>query len=204
MTAKENYGILRYIIPQYDEISLFAMSFTCSLLIIAAALETRWDIRNPFSTMEDVKIMAIIVMFISGLILSIYHAFSDRPKTSLEKYLMLFFAVILNGFSGIMAGTYFLEGAKGWMVIFPILNIINGAILLGMFRSQILDDRNISDHNVSIIQIALAATVIILLFAVCHYIFHLLWAQTLSICVLYATNLSRLTEVLFLRTPLRN
>ena len=202
--GKNKSGILHYIIPQYDEITLFSMSFTCGLLLIAGALSTRWEIRTPSSSGENVQIMIIGIFFMAGLVLSIYHAFVGRRKTSFEKFLMLFFAVILNGFSGILAGTYFLEGAKGWLVIFPVLNIANGAVLLFMLRSRLLDDCNISDQNVSLIQIALAATVIMILFTVCQYIFDLLWPQTLSICVAYATNLSRGVQALFFRTTPRH
>src|SRR4030043_220073 len=113
MTTKNKWGILHYIIPQYDEITLFSMSFTCGLLLIVGALSIKWEIRTSSSTGDDVEILIIAVFFIAGLVLSIYHAFAKRRKTSFEKYLMLFFAVILNGFSGILVGTYFLEGTKG-------------------------------------------------------------------------------------------
>ena len=194
MTRNIQPAILHYIIPQYDEISLFSMSFTCGLLLIAGALSTKWEMRMRSSSGDDGVIMMIVIFFMAGLVLSIYHAFTDRRKTSFEKYLMLFFAVILNGFTGILAGTHCLEGSKGWLLVFPILNIVNGVVLLFMARKGLLDDRNISDENVSLIQIALAATAIIILFTVCYYVFDLLWIQTLSICVAYATNLSRMVQ----------
>ncbi len=198
MKTKEHYSILRYIIPQYDEITLFAMSFSCGMLLIAGAFTTKWEMKEHLYTVDDFKILMIILFFLSGLLLSLYHAFTDRPKTYVEKYLMLFFAVILNGFSGIFAGTYFLVETKGWLVVFPILNIINGAVLLLMFRSGELNENNISDQNVSHGQVVLAGATVVIVFAICHYLFDLIWVQTLSICVAYATNLSRGAEALFM------
>ena len=194
-------GILYHIIPQYDEIALFAMSLTCSLLIIAVALSGDLSIQEIHIVPErdaDPRIIAAILIFFSGLLLSIYHAFTDRPKTLLEKSFMLFFAVLLNSFSGIMAGMYDLHTASGWLVIFPLLNIINGVVLLFIFRMGILSEANISDRHASRNQFILTAAIVFILFAVCHYLFYLIWMQTLSICVAYATNLGRAVPSLIL------
>jgi hypothetical protein len=53
---------------------------------------------------------------------------------SLEKSFMLFFAVVLNSISGILAGMYQLSTANGWLVLFPLVNIINSVVLFSMFE----------------------------------------------------------------------
>jgi hypothetical protein len=175
------------------------MGFTCGLLLIAGAFSVKWNLSNPLSSGDDFQVLLLIAIFLAGLVLSVYHAFTDRTKTSFEKMLMLFFAVILNGSSGIMAGTYFLEEATGWLVIFPIMNIVNGAFLIVMLRTRVLDEHNIGDENASRGQVVFAGTMIIILFTLCNYVFDLLWVQTLSICVVYSTNLNRGMQTLFLR-----
>jgi len=142
-----------------------------------------------------------VFVFLSGLVLSIYHAFTDRPKSDLEKSFMLFFAVLLNSFSGILAGMYDLSTAGGWLIFFPLLNIANGIILFMMFRLGILSEANISDQHASRGQFAVTAAAVVMLFMVCRHVYSLIWMQTLSICVTYATNLSRGVPLLFLREP---
>jgi hypothetical protein len=198
MRNEDQPGILHNIIPQYDETALFAMSLTCALLLIAAIFSGNLDIHIVPERDADPRIIAAAFVFLSGLLLSMYHAFTDRPKTSLEKSFMLFFAVLLNSFSGIMAGMYDLASASGWWIIFPLLNIINGVVLLFMFRMGILSEANIIDQHASRSQFVITAAVVLILFAVCHYMFSMIWMQTLSVCVAYATNLGRSVPLLIL------
>ncbi len=191
MRIENRQLVFHYIIPQYDEIALFAMSLTCVLLLAAAFLsgpvELTFDAERDF----DPRAVAAAFVFLAGLVLSIYHAFTDRPKKPIEKTFMLFFAVVLNSFSGILAGMYELSVAHGWTVVFPIVNIGNSAVLFFMYRTGVLDEANISDRHASRSQFLLTAAVVLLLFALCRYVFALIWMQTLSICVAYATNLGR-------------
>lgn len=196
---KEKNTFLSYIIPTYDEITLFALGFTCSLLLTAGAFAIKWEGSGWASTVSNVKALAFIGFFLAGLVLCIHHAFTDRPKTAFEKTLMLLFAVLLNVMSGIMAGDYYLESSEGWLVIFPIMNIVSGALLLMLLRARVITADNISDENVSRGQVVLTGTLIIILFIVCHYMFDFLWTQTLSICVAYSTNMNRGVQVLFAR-----
>ncbi|MCE5211823.1 MAG: hypothetical protein LLG40_09745 [Deltaproteobacteria bacterium] len=197
-------GILRFFIPQYDEISLFAMSMTCTFLFGVFLLSTTLNEFSEYyktynlSNFSDFRIILAIIVFFSGLTLSIYHAFTDRPKSSMEKYFMLFFAVILNAFSGFCAGAYALSRTTGWLVVFPILNIVNAVILLFMFRINIINEENIRDENASLLQIVFTAAVVFIMFVVCHYMYKLIWIQTLSICVVYATNIGRKVQPLIL------
>lgn len=198
MTTQERRKILSYIIPTYDEITLFAMGFTCALLMITGAFSVKWNWDQSI-TKEDMNVIVLAAVFITGLILSIYHAFTSRKKTDVEKILMLYFAVVLNASIGIMAGSRELEYTGGWLVLFPIVNIVNGALLLILLRAQVINDDNISDENASPRQVALSGAVVIVLFAVCHYLFDLFWTQTFSICVVYSTNLNRGVQTVFAR-----
>jgi hypothetical protein len=198
MKHTKSRGILRYIIPQYDEVALFAMSLTCVLLLGIGALSTNWKESLEFSRGDDIRIILMGLVFLLGLTLSIYHAFTDRSKTSIEKFLMLFFAVSLNAFSGLCAGAYVLSRTAGWMVIFPVLNIISAVFLLFMYRTNIIDEESIRDENASFLQIVFTAAVVFILFVVCHYMYKLIWIQTLSICVVYATNIGRRVQPMIL------
>lgn len=187
-------GLFRFLLPQYDEIVLFTMSFTCVLLLITAVFSDHQEIQLHFDRESDPRIIAVILIFIAGLVLSLYHAFVRRPKTQLEKSFMLFFAVLVNAFTGFMAGGYDLTRTSGWLIIFPILNMINSVILLFMWRAGVLDESSISDRHAPRDKVVLAAAIVLILYYFCHVVYKLIWIQTLSICLVYSTNLVKLTE----------
>jgi hypothetical protein len=204
MQEREPRGILRYIIPQYDEIALFTMSLTCALLLITGFVSSSTNIQLESPREYDPRIIAAGLIFSAGFALSIYHAFSDRPKTYFEKYCMLFFAVLLNAFSGIMAGAYALTTSSGWLIVFPILNILNSVVLFFTYKSGVLNESNISDQHASLSQVALAAAVVLILFGFCYYVFELIWIETLSICLIYVTNLVQVFQSLIMPATIRN
>jgi MFS family permease len=194
---QQHQGILRYIIPVYDEVTLFAMSLTCILVLIVGLFSIN-KVQIDFSTVNPLKLfMGIfgVMVFLAGIGFSIYHALVNEPKSLFEKYFMLFFAAIVSIFSGLAAGAYALKNATGWLVVFPILNIVNSLILYFLFRFHALNESNISDENASPIQIAVTAAIVIILFVICHFISKLVWIQTFSICVAYATNIGRRIQV---------
>jgi len=68
-----------------------------------------------------------------------------------------------------------------------------------MLRTGILDEENISDQHASRGEFEFTAVAVLILFVICRYMASLIWMQTLSICVAYATNMSRGVPLLFLR-----
>jgi hypothetical protein len=196
----------RILIPQYDEIVLFAMSLTCLLLLISGILSHISELEIAVQGHHDPRIIVpgiFIAIFMAGLVLSLYHAFVDRPKTETEKSLMLFFAVLVNAFSGFMGSGYSLTTASGWFMVFPIVNMINSIVLLYMWRFGLLDDSCISDQQAPRGQVLLAAAMVLILFYLCHIVYGFIWIQTLSICLVYSINFIKLIESLIYRpTPI--
>jgi hypothetical protein len=191
----------RLFIPQYDELVLFTMSLTCLLLLITGALSHISEI-SLASVPFDPRILVpgvFIAIFIAGLVLSLYHAFVDRPKTEIEKSFMLFFAVLVNAFSGFMGSGYSLSTSSGWFMVFPILNMINSVVLLLMWRYGLFDESSISDQQASIGQVVLAAAMILILFYLCHFVYDFVWIKTLSVCLVYSINFIRLIESLIFK-----
>jgi hypothetical protein len=105
---------------------------------------------------------------------------------------MLYFAVFVNGMSGIAAGVHLLEEATGFFIIFPVMNIANGAILLILYRFDVLDDKNISDDNGTIFEAINSLLIITILILIFKYIYEVYWAVLFSMCVFYATNINTL------------
>jgi hypothetical protein len=199
---RESHGILRHIIPQYDEIVLRTMSVTCALLLLDGVLSTRGNIHIGYPEKIDPRLIVIFMIFLTGVALSIYHALIDRPKTAVEKSFMLFFAALLNAFVGITVGAYTLTTSMGWFIVYPIANLLNGVVLIFMFMVGVVNESNIRQEHASLGHVVFAAIVVLILFVICHYIFDLIWFETLSICLIYVTNLIHVIESLFYRvTP---
>jgi hypothetical protein len=187
-----------WFIPVYDELSLF---LTAATLILLYAVNTtmRVQIHNWIYKYSNAWFYIIGAIFLCGLYLSVYHVFTAREKTEVEKWGMLIFAVLTNAVSGIVAGLYVLktDNVRNWLIIFPIWNIINGVLLILMLRFKIIDESCISDRDATSVQIILGLIVILVIFILCNYVFKLYWAITFSICIVYTTSFDRALQSVF-------
>ena len=185
--------------PHYDELALFMMSYVLILLVLANNPLRTWNLKNFSIKADHPGLILIVAIFSGGFILCLYHAFSGRRKTPLEKKIMMFFAAIMNGFAGIWSGTYILVHSKGWAFsIFPVWNIISGYILILFLRTSRMEEC-IGDENITLGRLFLSGAIATGIFYVCHFIFVLNWAMTFSICVAWATSLSSSFNALVFR-----
>lgn len=141
-----------------------------------------------------------LLLFTAGLVLSLYHVFTERRKTIVEKGAMLLFAVLTNGVSGIYASVHILSRTTDTHLVFillPIWNIINCLFLLVSYRLGIINADNISDVDVRPSEALFGFIIILAIFAVCQFVFKLYWALTFSICVIYATSFSDALSSMF-------
>ena len=185
-------------IPRYNELALFLMSISFVLLFI-----THSDLRaasfKPLFKDFNLRAYIALVLFVLGIIFSLYHVFTTREKTDGEKAVMLFFAIFINGLSGIAAGMHMLKDYHGILIVFPIWNIVNGALLLAMYRFEFIDESSIVDDNATAFQVIFGSMVVVAVLIVCRFVFDMYWAITFSICVTYATNINGTVQSLFSR-----
>ena len=193
-----------WLIPTYDELSLFLMAVTFILLCIGNN-QARNFTRRLFSQADDLRVFIPVLIFLAGMGLSLYHVFTLREKTMLEKRLMMLFAVLTNAGTGIIAGWYVLKNndAHNWQLVFPLWNIINGVLLLLMLRLKIIDEECISDRDATPTQIILGLIAVLIIFVFCNYVFKLYWAITFSICIVYTTSFDRALQNVFLSLSAR-
>ncbi len=190
-SEKENSLFSTLFVPQYDELSLFSMGYILILLIFFNSKHSTW---NFLSWSGEPLSFFIMLPFIIGMILCMYHAFTDRRKTNFEKKLMMFFAAILNGFSGLWYGTYILVHHPGWgLTLFPIWNIFSGFILISLLRDHSFnfEEKVISDKNISLKKLLIGVFIVTILFLICELYFQLVWAATFSICMVWISNLGK-------------
>jgi hypothetical protein len=188
--------------PDYDEISLFSIGYILLLLILVKFSPAKWDLSFfslQYLDFDSAMIMLFLVALITGMLLSLFHAFSNRQKTSTEKQIMLFFAVLTCAFSGFRAGTYMLFNSAGWIAIFPLWNMITCYFLVVAWKTEEVNEDNINDENARLIEVISSIVILSLIFFLCNNHFKLNWAATFSICIVWATTFNNTINSILLR-----
>jgi len=187
-----------WLIPTYDELSLFLMA--AMFILLGATNNTmREQIYKEITAIDDIRDYFLAVIFLGGIVLSLYHVFTTREKTKFEKMIMLLFAVLANAGTGIISGWYVIKNSEvhNWQLVFPIWNIANGVLLLLMLRLKVIDEKCISDREAAPVQIILGLAAVLVIFILCNYVFKLYWAITFSICIVYTTSFDRALQNVF-------
>ena len=186
--------------PNYNELSLAMMSLAF-LLVFFSNEQLRSGLFKLLSERgETAGKILFLLLFTAGLVLSLYHVFTKREKNIFEKHIMLFFAVLTNGISGIYASVHVLSkstDAPCILLLLPIWNIINCIILLMLFRAGAINASSISDENATLGEALFGFVITVGIFAVCQFVFKLYWAITFSICVIYATSFGEAVGSMF-------
>ncbi len=176
------------LIPQYDDLTLFALSLSFLLLWLINA-DLRRDLTKIFIDESSLDIMIWLAVAVIGMALSLINVFLRREKSELEKFTMLIFAVAVTGGTGLYAGWLMLQQSRGWLLIFPAWNILNAGLLLLLFRLGAIDTECVVDEPATSAEVVLTAICVPILLTVCHYGFDLHWAVTFSIAVAYTMSL---------------
>jgi DNA-directed RNA polymerase subunit RPC12/RpoP len=184
-SRREFQRIFAFLIPRFDNLTLFTFSATL-ILLFSFNNEIIDDIYKFVSI--DARAMALVIASAAGIIFSLFNVFFTREKTEFEKYFMLIFAISVTTGTGIYAGILMLKEHSGWLMIFPIWNIINGGVIVALFRLGIIGTECVTDEAATLFQIALSIITVFVLLLICEYVLKLHWATTFSICACYAIS----------------
>ncbi len=185
-----------YFVPNYTESGVFLMAISFVLLLLFDADLKSWikvtinTINNSNSDRVDQYVLVAGCLFISGLILSIFHAFSSKQKSATSKMIMLIFALGISGVSGTIASIRIINYYHGLFLVFPVFNILCSIILIyliGFANDSMMDDDDASKRDLFVGSVVIIAT-----FLLCSFWFDLHWSITFSICVTYAMNINEL------------
>jgi hypothetical protein len=179
----------RTFLPSYDEITLFTLSFAFVLLCLVSG-RLREDLYRMASSVHSGKVIIIALLAAAGMFLSFVSIFFPREKYDSEKWLMLLFAVVVTAGTGIYSGLMILRESKGWLLIFPIWNIINGVILLVLLRFGVLDTDCIVENDFNFLQVLVSAVSVGIILGLCHYVFKMHWVISYSVCVCYTITIN--------------
>lgn len=183
----------RYLAPSYDELTLFALSFT-TLLFLASQFSTVFGSGKFVLSSNGVTPVLVCLILAGGIILSLFHSFSRREKLRWEKQVMFLFAAFVNGFSGIWGSTYLFSRSQGfsWLLVFPAVNLVSSYIIFSDAKYRVLEEDCIDDRDVTPQEVALSAVIITAAFLITRYIREIHWSAAFSACVAYGTNLNRI------------
>ncbi|HNY77072.1 MAG: hypothetical protein RBS72_01245 [Sedimentisphaerales bacterium] len=203
--------------PHYDSLTLFALSWAFLLLLLLGpnASPSRYTLGSRYTSGARApapqgpneplvrviwsvgqQFMVLTPLAGIGMVLSLVGVFYPRPKPKTVKWLMLCFAVMVTGGTGIYAGYIWFTTARGWLLVFPASNILSAAVPLLLFRAGLLDTEVILDTTARLSQVVVTLVVTVVLLATCLYVFRLHWAIAYSICVAYTMSLNHaITDV---------
>ena len=180
----------RLFVPRYNESTLFLMSFSFLLLFLTDSRLLLGSLKIISENSVDLQICGLLVAFVFGIAFSFYHVFVRRRKTIEEKRFMLFFAVASNGVSGFLSGKEILMDSWGFLILFPIWNMVNAVLLLILYLSEVIDEGDIEDDNASPLHVISGSVVVIAVLFVCQHWFNMSWPVVFSLCVVYSTTLN--------------
>ncbi len=179
-----------FLIPRYDDVTLFALSLSFVLLWLMDP-DLQQNLIGLFTSRlarDEVRVILVGGAFTAamGLALSLVNVFLRREKSVLEKFAMLVFAIVVTASTGLYAGWLMLRQSRGWLMLFPIWNILNAYLLI--LSSMIAVDTNcVTDEPASFAQLVITAICVPVLLAVCEY-YGLHWSVTFSIAVAYTMS----------------
>jgi peptidoglycan/LPS O-acetylase OafA/YrhL len=141
----------RWFIPKYDELTIFMMTVALLLLFLfdnSFRSKVVWLVVE--SGRDAFRVVILILFFLAGGLLSVYHVFTERSKTKIEKGAMLFFAVMTNALCGLLASGHILDNwgdAPGILIVFPLWNGINCVLLVILLRVGVINETSVTDEN---------------------------------------------------------
>lgn len=201
----------RAFLPSYNRLSLFLISISMLMVLVASdecrralfrVLIGRVPKGMPWIFILANPMIWLLLVLLGGAALCVCRLFTARWQSNPVKWLMLWFAVLVNVFTGIYAGQYMLRQIEDprayYLYIFPVWNIVNSVVLFALFRYGQVTPKDVSDEDVSILQAVMGTLIAVIVFVLCHYVFKWYWAITYSVCVVYATGFSHaIQQVLF-------
>lgn len=136
-------------------------------------------------------------MFI-GTIILLYILFKNRTLNEDMKIGILYLIIYFNYFFIVFIGYNISGEPQGWLIIFPILNIIfNTALLLASGVTEV------SDKQFKKEEFFIEIIILTLIFVISQYIFNHHWAITFSICLLYSAVMVDFSEKIIIKNLLK-
>jgi len=188
---------LEKVTPDFDEVTVFLISFTFTMLIIldsAMRIDTIRGLVNPFS-------LLMFFFLLMAKILAWYHAFSSAKKSHFEKNVLLIFGLIMPigiGFEALQHIYYNMSGTSLLFILFPILNMLYASLLFFLYRTTSII-HSFDPRNAEKSEVFFGMGIILLLVIIMQFGLNMHWSITYSMGIVYATFLGRVPYIIWTR-----
>ncbi len=185
--------------PRCDDVTSFALTLGFSLLWFINPGPAA-DLREAFSLLglNDVRFVPVLTLVV--MTVSLLSLLLQRPKSDREQFMMLLFVVTVAAGTGTYAGYTAIREHLGWLMVFPVGNILGGVLLPLLLVLGLTDSGPIS-RKASLLQGIITGVAVVALLAICQYRFKLHWAITFSIVICYLMSLHNTIRGIFGRRP---
>jgi hypothetical protein len=134
-------------------------------------------------------------LLLTGFVFTIINAFVHREKSDFERWLMLWFAIVLQCGTGILVGAILLKLNTTFpLILLPVWNLMNGLLLLVFAYLRIVEHHVVVQEDASIRQIGVATVLVLILVALGEFTWQYHWAFSLSATVGVAGPASKLVD----------
>lgn len=193
----------KWVVPRFDELTLFIMSFTAVLLFVVDDVFRKDVFWAPVQT-GDITVLLLFTLMVSGLVLSLVESFVDHQRHKLELFCMLAFTIYFQGGTAIAAGVHMLppmeqlgspEYETGFFWIFPIWNFLNGLYLM-LVGPEALETGRIAQREAETSSLVITSVLILLIVLVLYQFFSFHWTLSASILVAFASIVTNVKDAL--------
>lgn len=187
------------IVPRFKEIDVFLITITLLALLIGDSV-FRSEFFGFFLKEGEGESIILFASFLFSMGLSIYYVFINKKIGRKHKEFLYYFAIYINFFAGLFSGQYLLKHQKGFLMVFPLFNILSGIFLITLVRLRIFEE------HIEILfegaqsqkgEVILGIIFTLLIFLLSHFILKHYWAITFSMCLFYVTNLNEILKKIF-------
>jgi len=188
-------AVLKFLFPDYDELTLFLFSLVTLLFVISSSGSLFRLLRLALiqdSFFDIIMSFLFILVALAVIFLPVFHAFSKRKKRKWEKKVMLFAIVFIDYLVAWNVYDHLKGEFDTWLIIFPLINAVQASLVaIGLWYNLITSEK-ISDEDADSTEIIISSILLMALFLVFHLILHQYWAITFSVCVFYATIINKI------------
>jgi len=178
----------------YNELSVFLTGMSLILLLLFNhAFQSLMT--SHFIKEINIYKFLFIILIIVYLGISFRHVFIKKEKTKAEKVRMLALVMLCNIASSGAVGIHVIKHSfMSSLLIFPILNLLNGFIVFSLWIGEEIDDSYIKNYDVDKEFLVGSFILLLIIFTLCQLVFKLHWSFIFSICIAFAVNIGGVVE----------
>ncbi len=189
--ANEKYSesfVQKLFVKGYDELGVYVIGIS---LLVCAIINT--SLHNDLVEASKTGTILFLFFFFSisgfGIALSMFHVLSKAKKDAVDKYLMIFFAISVQGLTAFVGFDYARETSEVSLV-FPFLNGIYAFISISLFFEGKISHRKFHDNDATLIEIIISTLIVLILVSITTFLTSLHWVEILSVAILFGNKIS--------------